>query len=954
MCLGPVWRRWTDAALLLTCGLTACGAPAADLASRVRSPQRKVVRGNPPSGPALPVAAGETATAIAPQPLTRKAETGRVRGAIWVPLAWLGGISLDPVQATPTVRQGARVVGQNGGSVVGQNGGSVVGQNGGSVVGQNGGSVVGQNGGSVVGQNGGSVVRQNGGSVVGQNGGSVVGQNGGSLARFASARLGNVSLRLVDAALQPVRDGAGLPITAVSGDEGQFELTVPAGLQQALIAIDAPAWGGPLLALLPQGPDAVSRLVTVDLFSTMTLSRVLRQHVQGRQEVLERLTPALTDEAQRELAIALGPDLPSAAPDLAGDRLDTLLAQAQAKRPELAAVHARIAALLTFAGVTREGHGRPASELVLGEVAGVATQGPDSWIFSETKHVLWRIGADQRVETVVPSGAWGYAERRDPPTDAPAVHSGMVAGAARVVLADSRHDRVVEAGPTGVRVLAGGGEQSLPAAGDWATQVRLNTPTGLADLGEGRLAIAESGADRVLVREADGRLRVLVGGGPNVDAGAPTDPLQVALKSPQGLARIGEALWICDRGHDRLRRLDLARGTLQDVPASPALRAPMALGPDGDGVCVLEHLPGGLVFWDRGTVTPWALPAGHLGSLHQPVALAWAQGRGLLARPRGPVFALDRAADQLTWLAGTAPGRHGRGFVGATRFVRMPDGRLVVADFTQRRLYAIAPDGATEPLVGSGSDGFLLRGLPPLQTPMGNPTALAIAPDGSLVFAVTGEAPCLKRLDASGTLTTIAGDGRSGYERVPYGPALGASLANPRELAFWPDGRLAIIEPGPDRIVQLDARGELQAAAEWADLRAPRAFAPGPEGSWLCLEAGTARVLRLRGREREVLLGEAELASHVAMSDLRALAWGPDEALWLGGDRRVWRKPAGGALQLVAGPGAPLLAGALRDDTLQDVRDMLFDPAGDLYILELDQVKRLPRALWQPLASPTR
>jgi hypothetical protein len=788
------------------------------------------------------------------------------------------------------------------------------------------------------------VIGQNGGAVIGQNGGAVIGQNGGA---FNQVRLAGVLVALKDAAGQPLRDAQGQVMQGFTDANGRFGVLRPGATDNAVVSVPAPAWGGELLGFLASEAAQMKAPVSVDLSSTLTMRRVLASHVQGSQSVFNRLTPAITREANEQLT---GTVLQTPGdPDLKPERLDTLLLEIEQKNGAVTDVFKRIAALLVFAGVVRDGDGLPALQVNFGLVSGLAREEGATWIFSRSRHVLWRVGNDGVTRVVVPSGAWGYTENFSAPDHSRPYHSGMLLDGDAVIVADTLNHRVVRAGESGVRVLAGGGAPAGGTLAGPATGVELRFPTGLARLADGRLAFAEAGRNRILVLQPDGTLLQMVG----AEAAANVIASSV-LEWPQGLLLEGEeAVWVVDYGNHRVRSLRLSDGTLQDVVASPALQMPVVLVRSPEGAVVANEL-GRLMDLREGVARYWDEAPGYvpLAGVTRPEAFTWRNNEAFVASGNGQIFALDGATRVPRHWGGSSTGGT-RNIEFGMRFAPYSDERWAVADFNLMRVLAVSGDGSVSPLAGNGRSGFRESGLPPLETPLDKVTAITRAPDGALVFAVVGSHPCIKRLGPDGVLRTLVGNGTLGIDVLPQGPRLSVALGYVRELAYFADGRLLIGDDQYRRVLVLDPAGFVEPYVEFADLTRVRGLkAVGPQ-SFLCAELAREEVLRIApGGEREVLVTAAELEPYLKFYDLQALTQGADGALWLGGNALVLRKPPGGVLSVVAGPGGGVLAGGSRDQTLRDVRDLAFDARGDLFILEVDQMKRVPRAMWEAALQP--
>lgn len=92
-----------------------------------------------------------------------------------------------------------------------------------------------------------------------------------------------------------------------------------------------------------------------------------------------------------------------------------------------------------------------------------------------------------------------------------------------------------------------------------------------------------------------------------------------------------------------------------------------------------------------------------------------------------------------------------------------------------------------------------------------NVCGLAFAADGSLVFADAANNR-IRRIDAKGVITTLAGNGRKGF-RGDGGPATQASLNQPSDLAFDAEGRLVIADAMNHRIRRVDKNGAIETIA---------------------------------------------------------------------------------------------------------------------------------------------
>ncbi len=138
-----------------------------------------------------------------------------------------------------------------------------------------------------------------------------------------------------------------------------------------------------------------------------------------------------------------------------------------------------------------------------------------------------------------------------------------------------------------------------------------------------RLYIADSGHNRIVVTDLDGRVRFTIGEG---GAGAADGPAaQASFHNPQGMAILGDRLFVADTGNHLIRAIDLTRQEVMTVagtgekggepgrydperPRSVPLRSPWGLL--AVGAHLLIAMAGSHQIWvydpEAGRLGPWA------------------------------------------------------------------------------------------------------------------------------------------------------------------------------------------------------------------------------------------------------------------------------------------------------------------------------------------------------------
>ncbi len=197
---------------------------------------------------------------------------------------------------------------------------------------------------------------------------------------------------------------------------------------------------------------------------------------------------------------------------------------------------------------------------------------------------------------------------------------------------------------------------------------------------------------------------------------------------------------------------------------------------------------------------------------------------------------------------------------------RVPGGAGVTAKAAARRRTPDAPDapdagGPPTTVAGNGTAGFSGDGGSAPEGQLAFPADVAVG--AGAVFVADHANHRIRRIDGSGTLTTIAGDGLRGFAGDGAG-AVRARLGFPSALAVAPDGAVLVADEMNHRIRRIDPSGVIDTVAGdgsrtgdggvgdggpagRARLDAPCAVAVDGAGSVYIGEAGGRRVRRIGG-----------------------------------------------------------------------------------------------------------
>ena len=421
--------------------------------------------------------------------------------------------------------------------------------------------------------------------------------------------------------------------------------------------------------------------------------------------------------------------------------------------------------------------------------------------------------------------------------------SMAVDGAGNLYIADTANHRIRRVDSNGIiTTIAGTGERGYGGDGGTAVYAQLYTPRGVAVDGAGNLFIASN--HRIRRVDANGDITRIVGTGKPVYSGDGGPAVKAQLYTPRSVAVDGAGnLYIADPWSHHIRRVD-ANGTITTIAGmrepgysgdgGPAVEAQLALpfdvAADGAGNLYIADF-----FFPRirrvdanGTITTIAGigRSGYSGDggpaiearLYTPHGVAVDGAGNLYIAERG-VHRIRRvdATGTITTFAGT--GENGRdspvpgdGGPAVEAHLSQPSdvavdgaGNLYIADSGIHRIRRVDANGTITTIAGTGRAGFSGDGGPAVKAELYTPRGVAVDGVGNLYIADSG-IHRIRRVDANGTITTIAGTGRAGFSG-DGGPAVKVQLYTPRGVAVDGVGNLYIADRVNHRIRRVDAAG---------------------------------------------------------------------------------------------------------------------------------------------------
>jgi streptogramin lyase len=281
-------------------------------------------------------------------------------------------------------------------------------------------------------------------------------------------------------------------------------------------------------------------------------------------------------------------------------------------------------------------------------------------------------------------------------------------------------------------------------------------------------------------------------------------------------------------------------------------------------------------------------------------------------------------------------------------------------------LAAAPPEGAVTTIAGNGKAEYTGDGGAASEAGVGGPFGVVIGPDEALYICETTN-HVVRRLDRrTGTLTTVAGSGRKGYDG-DGGPATRAKLNEPYEVRFDSGGHMFFVEMRNHVVRRVDAKtGVISTVAgngtqgfsgdggpaTKATLSNPHSIVLDADGHLYICDIGNHRIRRVDAKtgvittfagtgERKPTSDGAPLAG-TPLNGPRALDIAPDGTLYLAlrEGNAVYRiDPKSKTLHHVAGTGKQGYTGdggPAKTAQLAGPKGVAIGPDGDIYLADTE------------------
>jgi sugar lactone lactonase YvrE len=360
-----------------------------------------------------------------------------------------------------------------------------------------------------------------------------------------------------------------------------------------------------------------------------------------------------------------------------------------------------------------------------------------------------------------------------------------VDSAGNLFIAETSNHRIrrVDAATGVMTTIAGVGTAGWSGDGGPATSAQLDLPRGIAVDGLGNLYIADTFNQRIRKIDTTGTITTIAGTGtPSFDI---TDMFATAaaLSSPAGVAVDGLGnVYIADTGNSAIR-LVTTTGRIMTIAGDGTSGY---LGDNGPAVMAELANPSGVAVDRQGNV------------------LIADSGNSLIRR-------IDASTQRITTIAGnmlaTDLGDNGPALAAQlaspSRVAVDGFGNLYIADTFNHRVRWVDAGGMITTIAGTGAPGFSGDGGAALSAQLYYPRDVALDQHGNIYIADQSNRR-IRKIDASATITTAAGNGTSGQGD---GGAATSIRMTPIGLGFDSHGNLFVTDSQNHRVGRIDPQG---------------------------------------------------------------------------------------------------------------------------------------------------
>jgi len=484
----------------------------------------------------------------------------------------------------------------------------------------------------------------------------------------------------------------------------------------------------------------------------------------------------------------------------------------------------------TVAGIGINGYtgdGGPATDARIGSLSGITADNAGNIYFSASNRIR-KIDASGIISTVAGTGTAGYSGDNGPATVALLSNpNGIFADATgNIFLSDAGNHVIRKIDNSGViTTIAGTGTAGFNGESGPATAMNLNGPSSLTRDAAGNIYFMDYSNARIRKLAPGGMLTTIAGnlnpirdGGPAIVADL-LSPMDAVLDAHKNVI-------IADAGNNRVRKIDRSTGIISTIagngvygysgeggPATAANMTPSCLITDAnDNIYaaapyrVVKISNAGIITTIAGTgVNGYngdGIPA-TAAQIADVTGLAFdIAGHVMITDGGGRIRKVDNTSGIITTIAGGGAETTDNGLA-LNAQLALPEGlatdrwgNIYFVESLAARVRKVTPAGVISTVAGNGLSGYSGDGGPATAARIliypGINYRVAVDLNGNL-YIVDANNYCIRKVDTRGIITTVAGSGKGGY--TPDGVLTPSSKLN-KPIGIWADsaGSLYITE----------------------------------------------------------------------------------------------------------------------------------------------------------------
>jgi trimeric autotransporter adhesin len=509
----------------------------------------------------------------------------------------------------------------------------------------------------------------------------------------------------------------------------------------------------------------------------------------------------------------------------------------------------------TFAG-GGVGDGGPATSARLNSPASVIKDAAGNiYIADGSHHRIRKVNPEGIITTVAGNGTQGFSGDGGAATAASLNFPNSIAinSSGELYISDSNNNRIRKVSTEGIiTTIAGNGTADFGGDGGQATAASLNRCGDIILDGAGNLIISDRGNHRIRKISTTGIINTIAGTGVSGFIGNNGDALLAQLNSPSGLALDAEGnLYISDTWNHRIRKINtngiissiaglgfdsgltgngglatsasvpnpggLTINSIGEIYLTDSNRRVRKISTDG----IISIAAGGnseFPLGDGGPATSAALYSPSDVIVDEAGNLLIAMGNNIVADGAyNRIRIVNTSTGIINTMAGGANRFSGDGGPATLSMLNSPNeittdeaGNIYFADRNNHRVRKIAADGTISTIAGTGFFEFpavtLYNGdnQPATSANLFYPTGVAF--HAGNLFIADQNNHRIRKIDASGNITTVAGNGTAGFGG-DGGAAIEANLNFPHGVAVDAAGNLFITDMNNHRVRKVTTDG---------------------------------------------------------------------------------------------------------------------------------------------------